>query len=173
MIDPTTPAEIVNNLRAEGIFSFANPATLIAANLIEEQQKVMTDALMENIRLKNVIDELNEYNAECNCELAKAHRKIANIEDKLQDAVNQNESLVNSIITACTGSGCLNAHELRVKLDEVTGWQTRAVKLLREFERGDYIHSYDDGDGYTDETCEPPSEFYSLIKEAGVDEDET
>ena len=62
---------------------------------------------------------------------------IESLRERFDAATARAESLSSSIIAACEGSGCLNAHELRVALDrersraEVLAAEVRA---WREFE---------------------------------------
>ena len=71
---------------------------------------------------------------------------IAAMTERAERAEKERDSLTASIISACTGSGCLNPHELRAALDRTHKRATNAEKenaVLRaecEASRNAFVH---------------------------------
>lgn len=83
--------------------------------------------LAENVRLSN--------------EAAEVRQDLANYRVRLERSETVLESTRNSIITACTGSGCLNAHELRKALDKERDDHANTTRALHNVSK--WVHGED------------------------------
>lgn len=70
----------------------------------------------------------DDHAAVLDYKLSEASKELAGVLERLYRAEKDRDSLTASIISACTGSGCLNPHELRAALDRTHKRATNAEK---------------------------------------------
>jgi len=164
MSDDVTTSATIASLRSqvEALSENLEACYKAKAKLIDERDERNAYAerlLAENVRLSNrqsmdreEIESMGRRNDELTkalwtsaeyvkrlesdvARLANDKRGLLDEMDEMRDDEDRADSLSNSIITACTGSGCLNAHELRVALDtarERAGVLEAEVRAWRE-----------------------------------------
>jgi len=150
-----TEAQVCGELRAALADRNAYAERLLAENVRLSNRQSMDREEIESMGRRN--DELTkalwtsaEYVKRLESDVARLandKRGLLDEMDEMRDDEDRADSLSNSIITACTGSGCLNAHELRVALDTARERAGVLEAEVRAWRRHDDVHE-----------CEPESE---------------